>query len=107
VPIEYRWQPSLVHAPSTFTTALFQQMTANSKTGDFTDTTYRPYPRDVQRHTRDLSRRRQPGLSGQLRPLLRRREDGDLAGADSMKYLGFDLGPKGGTTLGPGQKKPC
>src|SRR5262249_46336982 len=35
VPIEYRWQPQLIYAPDAFTTALYQQLMANSTTGDF------------------------------------------------------------------------
>ena len=49
VPLEYRWQPQLVYAPDTFTTALFQQMMANSKTGDFQRHDVPPVPRGLQR----------------------------------------------------------
>src|SRR5262249_18289244 len=43
VPIEYHWKPQIVYAPDGFTSALFSEMMADSKTGDFTGTTYRPY----------------------------------------------------------------
>jgi hypothetical protein len=104
VPVEYRWQPTLVYAPSAFTTALFQQMMANSKTGDFSGTTYRPYL-EAYNTTRGIYR----GVGNQVAPgnsvrFFDAEKMETWLAQNSMKYLGFDLGPKGGTTLGPGQK---
>lgn len=43
VPYEYKWKPQVVHAPSAFTSGLFQAMRANSTTGDFSKDTNRAY----------------------------------------------------------------
>jgi hypothetical protein len=104
VPIQYQWKPQLVYAPTTFTTALFQQMMANSKTGDFHGTTYRPYL-EAYNTSRGIYR----GVGNQVFPgnsirFFDAEKTETWLAQNSMKYLGFDLGPKGGANLGPGQK---
>jgi hypothetical protein len=104
VPIEYRWKPQIVYAPTTFTTALFQSMMASSTTGDFHGTTYRPYL-EAYNTTKGLFR----GIGNQVFPMNSVRffdaeKMETWLAQNSMTYLGFDLGPKGGANLGPGQK---
>jgi hypothetical protein len=79
-------------------------MMANSKTGDFTGTTYRPYLESYNT-TRGIYR----GVGNQVAPgnsvrFFDAEKMETWLAQNSMKSLGFDLGPKGGTTLGPGQK---
>ena len=102
VPIEYHWQPRVIYAPSTFTTALFQQMMSGSKTGDFSGTTYRPYL-EAYNTTRGTYR----GATNQVAPGAPVRFfDAEAMETwlanNSRSYFGFDLGPKGGPNLGPG-----
>ena len=101
VPIEYRWKPQLVYAPEAFTTALFQQMMADSTTGDFTGTTYRPYL-EAYNTTRGLFRGlgNQVAAGNSVRFFDAEKTETWLA-QNSMSYLGFDPGPKGGTTSAP------
>jgi hypothetical protein len=104
VPVEYHWKPEIVYAPSAFTTALFQNMMANSTTGDFSGTTYRPYL-EAYNTTRGMYR----GVGNQVFPgnsvrFFDAEKMETWLAQNSMTYLGFDLGPKGGSTLGPGQK---
>ncbi|HSS81343.1 MAG TPA: hypothetical protein VLK24_09115 [Gaiellaceae bacterium] len=104
VPIEYHWKPQIVYAPDTFTTALFQQMMANSKTGDFQGTSYRPFL-EAYNASKGLYR----GLGNQVAPgnsvrFFDAEKMETWLAQNSLKYLGFDLGPKGGPTLGPGKK---
>ena len=104
VPVEYNWKPQLVYAPDTFTTALFQQMMAPSKTGDFRARPYRPYleaynpPAAVYRGATN-----QVAFGAPVRFFDAEKMETWLA-QNSLKYLGFDLGPKGGPNLGPGKK---
>ncbi len=104
VPIEYSWKPQLVYAPDTFTSALFQQLMSNSTTGDFTGTTYRPYL-EAYNTTRGSFRGvgNQVAAGNSVRFFDAEKAETWLA-QNSMSYLGFDLGPKGGTNLGPGKK---
>jgi hypothetical protein len=102
VPIEYHWKPQVIYAPSTFTTALYQQMMSGSKTGDFSGTTYRPYL-EAYNSTRGVYR----GLANQVAPGAPVRFfDAEAMetwlAQNSRSYFGFDLGPKGGPNLGPG-----
>jgi hypothetical protein len=104
VPIEYHWQPQIVYAPDAFATALFQQMMASSTTGDFHGTTYRPYLEAYNASHgvyRGAGNQVAPGNS--VRFFDAEKMETWLA-QNSMSYLGFDLGPKGGPNLGPGQR---
>ena len=104
VPVEYHWHPQIVYAPDAFTTALFQQMMGSSTTGDFHGATYRPYIEAYNASHgvyRGLGNQVAPGNS--VRFFDAEKMEKWLA-QNSMSYLGFDLGPKGGTTLGPGKK---
>jgi hypothetical protein len=104
VPIEYHWKPQVVYASDAFTTALFKQMMATSKTGDFTGTTYRPYL-EAYNTTRGMYR----GLANNVAPgapvrFFDAEKTETWLAQNTMTYLGFDMGPKGGTTLlGPGK----
>ncbi|HEY3543600.1 MAG TPA: hypothetical protein VGK79_13770 [Gaiellaceae bacterium] len=102
VPIEYHWQPQVIYAPSTFTTALFQQMMSGSKTGDFSGTTYRPYL-EAYNTTRGMYRgaTNQVAAGAPVRFFDAEAMETWLAN-NSRSYFGFDLGPKGGPNLGPG-----
>ncbi|HKP17557.1 MAG TPA: hypothetical protein VJT84_03695 [Gaiellaceae bacterium] len=105
VPIEYRWKPSVVYAPTAFTTALFQQMMANSKTGDFHGTTYRPFL-EAYNATRGSYRGEGNDVpaGAPVRFFDAEKTETWLA-QNSLRYLGFELGPRGGTKLlGPGKK---
>jgi len=104
VPIEYRWQPQIVYASDAFTNALFQQMMTNSTTGDFHGTTYRPYLESYNA-THGVYRGigNQVAAGNSVRFFDAEKMETWLA-QNSMSYLGFDLGPKGGATLGPGKK---
>src|SRR4051812_47050102 len=104
VPVEYHWKPQIVYAPDTFTSALFTEMMSDSKTGDFTGTTYRPYLEAYnQTHGTYRGAANQVPYGAPVRFLDAEKAETWLA-QNSMKYLGFDLGPKGGTNLGPGKK---
>jgi hypothetical protein len=103
VPLEYRWRPQIVYAPDAFTTALFQQLMASSTTGDFQGTTYRPYL-EAYNTTRGVYRGagNQVAAGASVRFFDAEKTETWLA-QNSYKYLGFDLGPKGGPNLGPGK----
>ena len=105
VPIEYRWKPKLIYAPSKFTSALFTYMmsTGVTKTGDFTGTTYRPYL-EAYNVTKGNTR----GSGNDVAPMAPVRffdaeKMETWLAQNSLSYLGFDLGPKGGSALGPGK----
>lgn len=102
VPIEYHWKPQVIYAPSSFTTALFQQMMTSSTTGDFSGTTYRPYL-EAYNTTHGVYR----GVANQVAPdapvrFFDAEKMETWLAENSRKTFGFDLGPKGGPNLGPG-----
>jgi hypothetical protein len=103
VPVEYRWKPKLIYAPEAFADGLFAAMRANSAVGDFTGPTYRPYL-EKYNESRGVYR----GSANQVAPNTPVRfVDGEATenwlAQNSPSYLGFDLGPKGGKTIGPGK----
>jgi hypothetical protein len=103
VPVEYRWQPQIVYASDAFTTALFQQMMASSTTGDFSGVTYRPYL-EAYNASHGVYR----GAGNQVTPgntvrFFDAEKTETWLAQNSLSYLGFDLGPKGGPNLGPGR----
>ena len=103
VPLEYHWKPQIVYAPDAFTTALFQQMMASSTTGDFHGTTYRPYLEAYNTsHGIYRGATNQVPAGAPVRFFDAEKTETWLA-QNSMSYLGFDLGPKGGTGIGPGK----
>jgi hypothetical protein len=102
VPVEYKWKPQIVYAPDGFTDALFSAMASYSERGDFGGATYRPYL-EKYNTTRGIYR----GMANLVQPnALVRFIDGekteDWLAANSQSFLGFGLGPKGGSNLGPG-----
>jgi hypothetical protein len=104
VPVEYHWQPQVVYAPDAFTTAFFQQLMASSTVGDFSGASYRPYL-EAYNQTHGVYR----GAANLVAPNASIRFfDAEKAetwlAQNSMSYLGFDLGPKSGSALGPGKR---
>jgi hypothetical protein len=104
VPVEYHWQPQVVYAPDTFTTALYQQLMASSTVGDFSGTSYRPYL-EAYNQTHGIYRglANQVAANASVRFFDAEKAETWLA-QNSMSYLGFDLGPKSGSPLGPGKR---
>jgi hypothetical protein len=79
-------------------------MMSSSTTGDFHGPTYRPYL-ETYNATRGSYRGagKSVAANAPVRFFNAEKTETWLA-QNSMKYLGFDLGPKGGPNLGPGQK---
>jgi len=103
VPIEYNWKPQIVWASDTFTNAMYTAMSDNSTYGDFGGPTYRPY---LEKY--NLERGLYRGINNLVQPNAQVRfidaeKTEDWLAANSKSMLGFDLGPKGGKNLGPGQ----
>jgi hypothetical protein len=79
-------------------------MMASSTVGDFHGTTYRPYL-EAYNQTHGIYRGlgNQVAAGASVRFFDAEKMETWLA-QNSMSYLGFDLGPKGGANLGPGKK---
>jgi hypothetical protein len=93
-----------VYAPDAFTTALFQQMMANSATGEFSGSSYRPF---IEAYNASHGVYRGVGNQVAAGSTIRFFDAEKLEtwlAQNSLGYLGFDLGPKGGANLGPGKK---
>lgn len=102
LPIEYRWDPELVYAPSAFASGLFEHMVANSSTGDYADPVRRTFL-DAYNATRgSLYRTLASGDPAQaVAPLADVRfVDGesteDWIAANSEELLGFEAGREPG-----------
>src|SRR2546423_11967044 len=102
VPYAYHWKPQLVYASDAFAQALYAQMVAHSTTGDFTDNRMRSYleqynaDRGVYRGTGNVVAPNAP-----VRFVDAESTENWIA-ANSKQYLGFDSGPQGGKSSGPG-----
>ncbi|HEY3206359.1 MAG TPA: PPC domain-containing protein, partial [Gaiellaceae bacterium] len=103
VPSEYRWKPKLIYAPDSFADGLFAAMRANSTTGEFTGSAYRPYLEKYNAERgvyRGVDRQVLPGTPVRF---VDAEATEEWLAQNSMAALGFDLGPRGGTTIGPGK----
>ena len=103
VPSEYRWKPNLIYAPDSFADGLFAAMRANSTTGEFSGSAYRPYLEKYNAERgvyRGVDRQVLPGTPVRF---VDAEATEEWLAQNSMSALGFDLGPKGGTTIGPGK----
>jgi hypothetical protein len=103
VPTQYNWKPKLIYAPDSFADGLFAHMRANSTTGEASGSSYRPY---LEKYNAQRGVFR--GADNQVTPGTPIRfVDGEATeqwlADNSMSALGFDLGPRGGNTIGPGK----
>ena len=99
VPYEYKWKPQVVHAPSAFTSGLFQAMRTNSTTGDFSKDTNRAYL-EAYNATRGTFR----GFGNTVAPnapvrFIDGEKTEDWIAANSKAHLGWDDPARG---KGPG-----